>query len=79
MKNKLSYEEAMKQLEEIIENLEKEETLEETLKQYRKGIELYNYCSAILKKAEGEIKILQKEKKSFEDFNYIREDDHEYY
>lgn len=79
MTNNLSYEEAMKQLEEIIQNLDNEETLEQTLNQYKKGIELYNYCSNILKKAEGEINIIQKEKKSFEDINYMREDEDEYY
>jgi len=58
-----SYEEAIEQLEEIIENLENVETLEKTLKQYKEGIQLYNYCSDILKKAEGEIKIIQNDKK----------------
>lgn len=78
MADDLSYEEAMKQLEEIIENLEKEETLEETLKQYKKGINLYNYCSEILKKAEGEVKIILKDKNSLEDFHIVREEDDEY-
>lgn len=79
MEADLSYEKAMKQLEEIIENLENEETLELTLKQYKKGMDLYNYCSEILKKAEGEIKVIQNDKKSLEDFAYMREDDDEYY
>lgn len=55
MTNNLSYEEAMKQLEEIIQNLDNEETLEQTLNQYKKGIELYNYCSNILKKQKEKL------------------------
>lgn len=79
MVDNLSYEEAMKQLEEIIENLEKEDTLEKTLNQYKKGIDLYNYCSEILKNAEGEIKIILKDTKTLENFEYVREDENEYY
>lgn len=79
MTDKLTYEEAIKELEEIIENLENEHTLEDTLKQYKKGMELYNYCSNILKKAEGEVKIILKDKKSFEDFDFIREGENEFY
>ena len=79
MINNLTYEEAVEQLEKIIENLENEDTLEDTLKQYKKGIELYNYCSNILKKAEGEVKIILKDKKSLEDFDFLREDENGYY
>lgn len=77
--NDLSYEEAMKKLEEIIYNIENEESLENTLKQFKKGMELYNYCYDILRKAEGEVKIILKDKNSLEDFDLIREDDNEYY
>lgn len=79
MTNNLSYEEAIKELDKIIENLENKATLDETLNQYKKGIELYNYCNEILRKAEGEIKVIQKDRKTLEDFKYIREDDDEYY
>lgn len=79
MDTDISYEDAIKELEEVIKKLENEETLEETLKQYKKGIELYNYCSDILKKAEGEIKIIQNEKSSLKDMDYFREEEDEYY
>lgn len=79
MNTDISYEDALKKLEEIIKNLEHEDTLDQTLKQYKKGMELYNYCSDILKKAEGEIKIIQKDKKTLEDFDYIKEEEDEYY
>lgn len=80
MKADLSYEEAMKQLEEIIEKLEKEDTLDETLKQYKRGMELYNYCCEILKKAEGEVKIILKDNKdALVDFDFVREDENEFY
>lgn len=79
MQNDISYEEAIKQLEEIIEDFENEETLELTLKKYKKGMELYNYCSDLLKKAEGEVKIIQKDRNKVENYDYIREDEDEYY
>lgn len=79
MKTDISYEDAVKELEEIIKNLEHEDTLDQTLEQYKKGMKLYNYCSDILKKAEGEIKIIQKDKKTLENFDYVREEEDEYY
>jgi len=48
--NKLSYEEAMSKLEGILEELENDNiTLNDSLNKYRQGMELYNYCSDILK------------------------------
>ena len=56
---KLSYEEAIAQLEKILGELEKEDnTLEQSMENYKKGLELYKYCSEILKEAEGEVKVL---------------------
>lgn len=78
MDKDLTYEEAMEGLEEIIEKLENEESLEETLNLYKKGIELFNYCSQILKKAEGQVKVILKDKKNLEDFHTLREDEYDY-
>lgn len=66
----LSYEEAVKRLEEIVKNLESDNlTLEESIKNYEEGIGLYNYCSDLLKNYEGKIKILaNKENGEFKDF-----------
>lgn len=56
---KLSYEEAIKELEEIIKSLEKETiSLDDSLEKFKKGIELYKYTNKLLSGAEGEIKIL---------------------
>lgn len=78
MDKELTYEDAMEELEKIIENLENEESLGETLKLYKKGIELFNYCSQILKKAEGQVKVIIKDKKDLENFDILREDDYDY-
>ncbi|NLY78219.1 MAG: exodeoxyribonuclease VII small subunit [Tissierellia bacterium] len=58
----LSYEQALSELEQIVEDLEKNQlTLEESVKKFKRGVELYNYCSKILTQVEGEIKILLKD------------------
>lgn len=55
----MSYEEAIKELEDILEDLEREDiTLEDSLKKFKRGVALYNYCNGILKDMEGEVKIL---------------------
>lgn len=58
----MSYEEALKELEEILEALESEDiTLEDSLKKFKRGVALYTYCNKILKDIEGEVKILIKD------------------
>ena len=60
--NNLSYEKAMLQLENILEELEGDSlTLDESLNKFKEGAELYKYCIQLLNKAEGEIKILLKD------------------
>lgn len=63
MKNEnLTYEEAIKELEQIIVELEGENlTLKHSLEKFKRGVFLYNYCNEILKDVEGEIKILLKD------------------
>lgn len=62
--NKLTYEEAIKELEQIIEDLEEKDlSLKDSLEKFRKGVNLYNYCNEILKDVEGEVKILLKDEK----------------
>lgn len=61
-KNDLTYEEAVKELEEILEDLEREDlSLNDSLEKFKKGINLYKYCNEILNNVEGEIKILLKD------------------
>lgn len=56
--NKLSYEEAMKRLEEIVAKLEQDDetlSLDTSLQLYEEGIRLANFCNTILDKAELKI------------------------
>jgi exodeoxyribonuclease VII small subunit len=57
-----TFEAALKQLEEIVQRLEKGELpLEESLKLYEDGIRLSRYCHAKLEEAEGKIELLMKD------------------
>jgi len=61
----LSFEEAIANLEKMIERIESGETgLEESLTEYERGIALYRHCRDILNKAEQR-------------FEKLRFDDHE--
>jgi exodeoxyribonuclease VII small subunit len=58
----LSFEAALRQLEEIVQRLEKGELpLEESLRLYEEGIRLSRYCHAKLEEAEGRIEQLLKD------------------
>lgn len=59
---KLTYEEAVSQLEVILKELEDDNcTLDESMDKFKKGIQLYNYCNELLSKTEGEINVLLKD------------------
>lgn len=76
--SKLTYEEATKILEELIHELEDEEiTLSDSISKYKTGMELYNHLSGILKKSEGEVKVLLGEE--LKEIDFIREEEDEYY
>ena len=58
---KPDFETSLKELEEIVEQLETNElTLDETLAKYESGIKIYKQCNHILEKAEKKINILLK-------------------
>ncbi|NLN14979.1 MAG: exodeoxyribonuclease VII small subunit [Tissierellia bacterium] len=78
--SKLSYEEAIEELEEIISFLEQDDySLKEAMDKFKRGVELYKHCHQLLCKAEGEIKILLgDEEKDFEELDLLREVDGEY-
>ncbi|MFZ2385871.1 MAG: exodeoxyribonuclease VII small subunit [Candidatus Omnitrophota bacterium] len=60
----LKFEEALKKLENIVEDLEKGDlTLDEALKKYQEGIDLSRSCSARLENAKKKIDVLSKNKK----------------
>ncbi|MFI5007865.1 MAG: exodeoxyribonuclease VII small subunit [Solirubrobacterales bacterium] len=57
-----SFEEALQQLEQIVQKLEKGELpLEESLKHYEEGIRLSRLCHGKLEEAEGKIEMLMKD------------------
>ncbi len=58
-KNKMSFEDSMKKLEEIVLRLESgDETLEDTIALYEEGINLGNNCEKMLNEAEQKITII---------------------
>ena len=55
----MTFEEAQKELEEIVQRLESGEApLDEALKLWERGEELYRFCAAQLETAEGKIEEL---------------------
>ncbi len=61
--SKISFEEALQELEKIAEKLEKGQlTLDESIKAYEKGMELKKICTDKLKEAEGKIELITKSK-----------------
>ncbi len=60
----IKFEEALKRLEKIVEDLEKGNlSLEEALKKYQEGVELSRVCSQRLENAKKKIDCLIKNKK----------------
>jgi len=60
----IRFEEALKKLEKIVEDLEKGDlSLDEALKKYQEGIELSRLCNQRLESAKKKIDILVKNKK----------------
>ncbi len=60
----IKFEEALKKLEKIVEDLEKGDlSLDDALKKYQDGIELARLCSQRLDNAKKKIDILAKNKK----------------
>lgn len=58
---KIKFEEILKKLEEIVEQLERGDlTLDESLTKYENGIRLYKQCLALLESAEKKVQILVK-------------------
>lgn len=55
----LSFEEAMKNLEDVVNELESGElTLDKSIEKFKKGIELSNHCNELLEDAEKTVSIL---------------------
>ncbi len=70
-KDNLSFEEAVGQLEEIIEKLEEGNLcLNESLSEFQKGINLYKYCNNILNKVDGDIKLILEEENAIQEIDF---------
>ena len=60
----MKFEEALKKLEKIVEDLEKGDlSLDEALKKYQEGIELSRLCHTRLERAKKKIDVLTRNKK----------------
>ncbi|SHH76662.1 Exodeoxyribonuclease VII small subunit [Caloranaerobacter azorensis DSM 13643] len=68
----IKFEEALEKLEHIVRRIESGQlTLEETMEEFTKGIELYNYCLKVLNEAEGKIKmIVEKEDGEYNEIDF---------
>jgi len=70
----VKFEEALKKLEKIVEDLEKGDlSLDEALKKYQEGIELSRSCSSRLENAKKKIDVLVKNKKGEFEFKPLDE------
>lgn len=62
MDNEMTYEQAIKRLEEIVATLENNEaTLDDSLKLFEEGTKLSVFCSNMLKQAQTKINEINKE------------------
>ncbi|NLK97516.1 exodeoxyribonuclease VII small subunit [Defluviitalea saccharophila] len=60
-KKRLTFEESLERLEELVDILENGDiSLEESLNYYKEGIELSSFCSKELEEAEKQVIMLQK-------------------
>lgn len=75
--SQFSYEEAVEELERVLELLENDDcSLEEAVNNFKRGIEIHKFCTNILTKTEGEVKILLgKEENNYEETSYLGEAD----
>ncbi|MDO4680424.1 MAG: exodeoxyribonuclease VII small subunit [Aerococcus sp.] len=65
----LTFEQAMSQLEAIVNHLQSGEIpLEESIEQFQKGIQLANYCTKSLEQAEQTMTKLMNDHDELEDF-----------
>lgn len=65
-KNKISFEQALKRLEEIVNKLETGEVpLEESIELFQEGIELVNFCNQKLEEVKHKVEMVVKTKEGF--------------
>ena len=75
-KQELNYEEAMKRLEEIAQELEKGDLdLDQSVKKFEEGMALSKKCNEILQEAEKRITILIQEDGEIKEENFVPTED----
>lgn len=71
MEENFNFEEAIKNLEQIVQELEKGDlNLDESVKKFEEGIELSKKCTKILEEAEKKITILIKDGEETKEENF---------
>ncbi len=66
---KISFEDALSQLEDIVNQIENDEVLlDEALEKYQKGVALVKYCQDKLKQVEEKVKILDNNDDTLKEF-----------
>ena len=74
MKKKLNFEDSLARLQKIIQEMEQNETpISKSLDLFEEGIELSEFCSNYLKKAEIKVKKLIRENDTFSEIDMIIE------
>lgn len=74
MVEKLTFEEAMQKIEEVVSKLENGgATLDETVELYKQGTELSVLCNKMIDEAEQKIKVLAKTKNGLEEKDFDNE------
>lgn len=70
----LSFEDAMKELESIVSELETGDlTLDTSIEKFKKGVELSNYCNKLLEDAEKTVTILVEKSDGMVEENFVTE------
>jgi len=69
---KMNYEEALNKLESVIEQLEsKELSLDDSLKLFKEGIDLYRFCNKKLNEAEKKVMMIIEEDGIIKDIPFM--------
>lgn len=59
MNKDTTFEDSLKNLEDIVKKLEDGDlNLDESLKEFQKGVEAYRYCNEMLNQVEGKVKLI---------------------
>lgn len=70
----LSFEDAIKELESIVSELETGDlTLDKSIEKFKKGVELSNYCNKLLEDAEKTVTILVEKSDGMQEENFVTE------